>query len=127
MISPYLVIGPSHKGGRGVFATKNIPAGTVVEVAPVLVLSIQDRKAIEETRLFHYIFEWGKSKRLGCMAFGYMSMYNHDYTANCEYEMDYEESTMTVRTLRQLKKGDELYINYNADPNDKTPLWFDAK
>jgi len=127
MISPYLLIAPSHKGGRGVFAARNIPAGTVVEVAPVLVLSAKDRKAIETTKLFHYIFEWGKTKKLAGLAFGYMSMYNHDYNANCEYEMDYGESTMTVRTLRPLKKGDELYINYNAVPDDKTPLWFDAK
>jgi len=39
MILPYLVVAPSPKGGRGVFASKDIKAGTTVEISPVLVLT----------------------------------------------------------------------------------------
>ena len=124
---PYIVIAPSEKGGRGVFATRNIPAGTVLEISPVLVLTAKERKAIEETKLFHYIFEWGKSKKQAGVAFGYVSMYNHAYSSNCEYEMDYEHRTMAIRTVRKIKKGEELSINYNAHPEDKTKVWFDTK
>jgi hypothetical protein len=41
--------------------------------------------------------------------------------------MDFEHDTMTIRTVRQVEKGEELCVNYNADPNDKTPVWFDKK
>jgi len=123
---PYLTIAPS-KGGRGVFTTKTIPANTVVEISPVLVLTNTERKTIEKTKLFDYIFEWGKSRKQGCIALGYVSLYNHEYESNCDYEMDFDSSIMTVRTVKRIKKGEELCVNYNASPNDKTQVWFHGK
>ena len=127
MIQPYIYIKTSANRGRGVFTKQAIPANTKIEISPVLVLSAKDREAVNDTRLFHYIFEWGVNKKRACVAFGYISMYNHSYEANCEYEMDYKEEIVTIRTLKDIKKGEELYINYNAVWNDKTPLWFSVK
>lgn len=126
MILPSIHIAVAGAKGRGVFTGKRIPAGTEIEISPVLVLTAKERKQIEGTKLYHYIFEWGETRRQACVAFGYVSMYNHDYTANCEYEMDFEEQIVTVRTVRDIKKGEELTINYNASPNDKTKVWFDT-
>ena len=127
MILPHLVIAPSGSRGRGVFATRNIPGNTIVEISPVIVLSKKEREAIEKTKLFSYIFEWGAKKTMGCLALGYVSLYNHEYTSNCNYDMDFEHNLITIRTLRKIKKGEELCVNYNADPNDKTKVWFHAK
>jgi len=127
MMSPHLIIAPSDNRGRGVFSMKNIPANTVIEVSPVLVLSAKERKTIEKTKLFDYIFEWGSSRKLGCLALGYVSLYNHAYNSNCDYEMDFEHKLVTIRTVRKIKKGEELFINYNAHPTDETKVWFDAK
>jgi len=129
MILPYLVVAPSvkEKGGRGVFTTRNIKAGAVIEISPVIVFSSKERKIIETSKLYHYIFEWGKSRKMGALGLGYISLYNHDYSSNCEYEMDFENNLMTIKTVKDVKKGEELYINYNAFADDKTPLWFDAK
>ena len=124
MLLPNLVIAPSKNRGRGVFTTKSITAGTVIEISPVIELSEKERKQIEGTKLYHYIFEWGKSKRKAAMALGYVSMYNHSFDPNCEYEMDYENGTMTIRTIKGVKKGEELYFSYNGDPADQSPLWF---
>ncbi len=124
MLLPNLVISPSKNRGRGVFTNKNIPANTVIEISPVIELSEKERKQIEGTKLYHYIFEWGKSKRKAGMALGYISMYNHSFEPNCEYEMDYENGNMTIRTIKSVKKGEELYFSYNGDPADKSPLWF---
>lgn len=126
MLLPHLVIAPSPNRGRGVFTTKNIAQGTIVEISPVIELSAKERKQIEGTRLYHYIFEWGKTKRKAAVALGYISMYNHSFQPNCEYEMDYESLTMTVRTIKQIKKGEELLFSYNGDPGDQTPLWFET-
>lgn len=125
MVLPNLFIAPSKKGGRGVFATKNIHAGTVLEISPVIVLSTKDRIALEGTKLYNYIFEWGNTRKMGALGMGYVSMYNHDYTSNCEYEMEYGAATITIKTVRAVKKGEELCINYNADPNNPTKVWFD--
>lgn len=122
-----VTIGKSPKRGRGVFAEKNIKKGTVIEISPVIVLSPEERKAIEKTLLFHYVFEWGDDKKKAAVALGYVSMYNHSYDANCEYEMEFGKKRMTVRAVKDIKKGEELYINYNATPDDTTPVWFDTK
>jgi len=126
MILPILFIAPSEDKGRGVYTTKKIAAGTTIEISPVLELSAKDRKQIEGTLLYHYIFEWGDNKKKAALGMGYISMYNHSYDANCEYEMDYDENIMTIKTVKDVKAGEELHINYNAVPDDKTPLWFDA-
>ena len=128
MILPLLVIAPSEMRGRGVFAAEKIQANTIIEISPVLVLSSKDRKQVEKTLLFDYIFEWGDPKKKKvCIALGYLSLYNHAYNANCDYEMDFESDLMTIKTLRVIKKGEELFINYNAIADDGTPIWFEAR
>jgi uncharacterized protein len=125
MILPILEIQSSPKRGRGVFTSANIKQGTVLETSPVIVLTEKERKTIEKTLLFNYIFEWGVDKKRACLALGYISMYNHNYDANCEYEMDFKKKLMTIKTVKPIKKGEELFVNYNASPNDKTKVWFD--
>ena len=125
MILPILEIKNSSKRGRGVFANDNIKQDTVIEISPVIVLTEKERKIVEKTILFDYIFEWGINKKRACVAMGYVSMYNHNYDANCEYEMDFKKRFMTIKTVKPIKKGEELFVNYNASPKDKTRVWFD--
>jgi SET domain-containing protein len=99
----------------------------VVEVSPVIVMSLDDRVHLDKTLLHDYIFEWGAKKDKCCMALGLIPVYNHSYKSNCEYFMDYEEETILVKTVRIIRKGEELFINYNGDWNDPKPLWFEAK
>ncbi|MBY0347956.1 MAG: SET domain-containing protein-lysine N-methyltransferase [Hydrotalea flava] len=127
MILPDLIIAPSPKGGRGVFALAVIPSGTIIEISPVLVFSKQERLIVEQTLLYNYIFEWGRSRKLAALGLGYLSLYNHDYDANADYTMDFESALMTITTVKKINKGDEIFINYNANPNDTTKIWFDAK
>lgn len=127
MILPILTIAPSNSRGRGVFATQDIAADTIIEISPVLVLSPEERAHVEKTLLFDYIFEWGEDMKGACVALGYLSVYNHSYQANCIYEMDFEQSNMQIRTVKPVKAGDELFVNYNATPDDATPIWFEAK
>ena len=109
------------------FTTADIEKGTVVEVAPVIVMTREERKLLDQTLLHDYIFEWGQDPKGCCMALGYLSVYNHSYRSNCEYEMDYEEGLISVKAVRFIKAGEELSINYNGDWNNETPVWFDVK
>jgi len=127
MMLPTIFIAPSSKGGRGVFADANFKSGTVIEISPVIILSSRDRITIEGTKLYNYVFEWGAAHKMGALGMGYISMYNHDYASNCDYEMDFDAGTITIKTVRTIKKGEELCINYNADPNGKKKVWFDKK
>jgi uncharacterized protein len=127
MILPFLTIAASSLGGKGVFTSENIPADTIIEISPVIELTPEERAHVEKTELFNYIFEWGEEYKGAAVALGYVSMYNHSYHATCVYEMDFEENEIRVRTVKDVKAGEEVTINYNADPDDETPIWFEAK
>ncbi|MGF2410764.1 SET domain-containing protein-lysine N-methyltransferase [Ferruginibacter sp.] len=126
MLQPYLYIDKTENTGRGVFTDEDIPQGTLIEIAPVIVMSKADRVHLDKTKLHDYIFEWGEEKDKCCMALGLIPMYNHSYTSNCEYLMDFEEEIIFVKTVCSIQKGTELTINYNGDYNDNTKVWFNA-
>ena len=127
MILPCLFIAPTVSMGRGVFTSEDIAAGTLVEIAPVIVMNKEERILLDKTLLHDYIFEWGDQKDHCCMALGYVPIYNHSYQSNCEYEMDFKQQQINIKTVRQVKAGEELFINYNGDWDDSRPLWFNAK
>ena len=122
MIKNYLYIKRTDAKGSGVFTKRNFD--TVIEEAPVIVMSAEDRDNIDKTLLHDYIFDWGKNKDQCCMALGFVPIYNHSYESNCEYFMDFEKEIIQVKTVRKIKAGEELTINYNGDWNDKKKVWF---
>ncbi|MDC0262264.1 SET domain-containing protein [Planctomycetaceae bacterium] len=107
--------------GRGVFARQLIPAGTVIEIAPVLVISEDD---MESTELAGHCFLWSKGK-VG-LPLGYGALYNHSYEPNAEY-LDRAPQTKVYRAIRNIVAGEEITINYNGTPNDRSPVGFDVR
>ncbi len=129
MAKSYIYVGTTDNKGRGVFTSKLIKAETVIETAPVIIMSAADRVLLDQTLLHDYIFQWlppGGEPQC-CMALGLIPMYNHSYRSNCEYYMDYEHNEMYVQAMRDIKPGEELTINYNGTWNDETKVWFDAE
>jgi uncharacterized protein len=126
MILPILSIESTSEKGRGVFTSADIDRDTVIECSPVIVMTREERKLLDRTLLHDYIFEWGPGRTQCCMALGYVPIYNHSYRSNCEYVMDYDRQLISVRTVRFIKAGEELFINYNGDWNDAKPVWFDV-
>ncbi|MEP6701138.1 MAG: SET domain-containing protein-lysine N-methyltransferase [Bacteroidota bacterium] len=127
MLLSCLFIAPANSMGKGVFTNESIEPETIIETAPVIVMSKEERILLDRTLLHNYIFEWGNEKDKCCMALGYVPLYNHSYKSNCEYEMDFEKDLISIKTVHPIKAGEELFINYNGDWNDSKPLWFDAK
>jgi SET domain-containing protein len=127
MILPFLTIASSSNRGRGVFTTENISKDTVIEIAPVIVLNAEDRANVEKTLLYDYIFEWGEDHKSAAVALGYVSIYNHVQNPNCAYQMDFEHQTITISTLKDVQKGEELFINYmNPEGASDKAVWFDT-
>ena len=122
----YLYFKKTVAKGRGVFTKEKIGANIIIEESPVIVMTANDRILLDKTLLHDYIFEWGTNKDKCCMALGFIPMYNHSYKSNCEYFMDFEKDIIAVKTVRKVKKGEELTINYNGDWNNPAKLWFDA-
>lgn len=127
MILASLFMAESPGKGRGIFTKELILAHTIIEIAPVIVMSASDRILLDKTLLHDYIFEWGADKTQCCMALGFVPIYNHSYNSNCEYFMDYSTETIMLKTVKNIVKDEEVFINYNGDFNDKTFLWFEAK
>jgi uncharacterized protein len=127
MILGCLYIASTESTGRGVFTSENIQKGTVIEESPVVVMSREERGLLDQTLLHDYIFLWGENNDQCCMALGYVPVYNHSYTSNCEYEMDFRRKLITIKAVHFIKAGEELFINYNGNWNDSKPVWFEAK
>jgi len=127
MILSSLYIDLTGSMGRGVFTSENISKGIIVEESPVIVMTNDERKLLDQTLLHDYIFEWGEEKDQCCMALGYVPVYNHSYKSNCEYEMDFENQVIRIKAMHFIKANDELFINYNGKWNDDKTVWFDAK
>lgn len=127
MILPILTIAPSPNRGRGVFAIEAIESGTIIEIAPVIVVDNIQRAKLEETLLYDYIFEWGEDHKSAAIGLGYVSIYNHAIEPNCRYDMDYAQETITIKTIKKIAIGDELFINYNAEGAEEKPVWFEMK
>lgn len=127
MILPSLYIADTHAMGKGVFTAAPISAGTIIERSPVVVMTAEERKFLDQTLLHDYIFEWQPEENRCCMALGYVAVYNHACPSNCEYEMDYQTGMMHIKTMRNIEAGEELFINYNGDWDDARPVWFEVK
>ena len=37
------------------------------------------------------------------------------------------QEQISIRTVRKIVAGEELFINYNGDWNDAATVWFDTK
>jgi uncharacterized protein len=127
MILPCLFIDNTLQKGRGVFTHELIPAETIIEVAPVIVMPLADRVHLDKTLLHDYIFEWGDNLDQCGMALGYIPIYNHSYKSNCDYFMDYDAQTIMIKTVREITIDEELTINYNGDWDNEKKIWFEVK
>ncbi|THH39715.1 SET domain-containing protein-lysine N-methyltransferase [Neolewinella litorea] len=116
---PFLYIRQSPLGGRGVFTSEAITGGTVVELAPVVVVSPEDRKIIHGTGLHDYYFVWDGDG--AAIALGYGSLYNHSTTPNLDFEMDYDFEQVRFTARRDIAPGEELLIDYVIGGGE---LWF---
>ena len=121
---PGLYVAPSNISGRGVFTSVTITAGSLVEIAPVIVVPQDQVAIIHETALHDFYFRWGAEQEAAAIALGLGSIYNHSFQPNLRFELDYGNRTIDFFALQDIPAGSELTFNYNGDPEDRTPLWF---
>jgi len=104
-----------------VFTGAEIPAGAIIELAPVILLSAEDRAAINETHLHDYYFQWDGDR--AAIALGLGSLYNHHEAANASFELDYEFKQIRFVASRTIQSGEEITTNYRSGAPDMK-LWF---
>ena len=134
----------SSRSGRGVFARCDLPADTVVEVAPVLLLHRVDGD--HAGSLARYVFEWDvdADETAYAMALGWGAMFNHSGTPSCRYLRADDDHTiahlagdasapdvanhlapaLVFVTVRPVAAGEELTIDYSGVGDHD--MWFGA-
>ena len=108
--------------GAGVFADKAFAAEKVIERCPLLIVPPEQAPDIADAIFGEYVYEWEGGYAL---ALGFGSLYNHSPSSNARYEMDYDAEEIHVIAHRPIKKGEEITINYNGDPTNPAPVWFE--
>jgi len=129
------------KYGRGVFARRKIMKGELFDFAPI-VRSLWpeiEHPEIEETMISDYIYAWIHSSRETAentpseelsmpeyvgSAQGFGSYYNHSFEPNAIYVRRKNLDFLDYIALRDIEPDEEILINYNGDPADKSELWF---
>ncbi|PWW75259.1 SET domain-containing protein [Tuber magnatum] len=109
--------------GRGVFATRKIEAGTVVDTAPVIILNKEQfDNYVQHSLLQHYSYNWpiargtaGKYTMHQAIALGLGSMFNHSsLRQNVGWKRDLEKEVIVYTALRDIAEGEELLISYGS-------------
>ncbi|MBM6616588.1 SET domain-containing protein [Bacillus suaedaesalsae] len=107
---------------RGVFATQDLKKGQLIHIAPVIPYPNEQHQHIEKTLLEDYVFEYGINHC--ALLLGYGMLFNHSYEPNAYYEIKFENHSFEFFAYRDIKAGEEVFINYNGDVDDNEPLWF---
>lgn len=121
---PHIFFAPSKLGGRGVFTSEPIPKESLIEICPVIILPETELPIIHKTFLHDYYFLWGEEEKECAIALGFGSLYNHAYDANAEYIFDLDEKTIDFYSVRYIRAGEEITVNYNGESGDINPVWF---
>lgn len=116
-------------------ASAAIPAGTVLDVCPVLVLDPAEARAhVSQTSLHDYTYNWpvlpgpappppphstaggGRpAQTTQAVVFGLGSMFNHSrLRQNVGWTRDLERRLVVYRALRDVAAGEELCISYGS-------------
>ena len=126
--------------GRGVFSKKDIKAGEIVEVSPVVIFTYTNITDTSEQRLWinnehilvrkivekkqvpdevnNIVFNWsrliGNTKKESCIALGYGSLFNSANPSNMRYEADEKNNNLLFIAVVDIAKDTELTINYSG-------------
>lgn len=111
----YLEVKRSDIHGRGLFARRSISAGERLGTFPILILSPDDSNTVRSTLLYHYVFHVDETEDQGqrlAVAFGMISMCNHNPEANTVFSIDADAEELILESAKAIAVGEEIFIDY---------------
>jgi SET domain-containing protein len=81
---------------------------------------------INPTILNCYVFEWNNHEK-SAIALGYGSLFNHSSKKNVTYKNNYRDKTIDFVATRNIKKGQQLFINYGYNVKDALQITLNNK
>lgn len=110
--------------GRGVFAGRKINKGEIVEICPIIELSMDETENLAGSFLVTYLFFYGKKKEKALLALGMGSIYNHSDKAKAKYKIREKERVLEIVAIEEIEADEEITISYVSEKKDY-PLWFE--
>jgi SET domain-containing protein len=109
--STKLIITKSEIHGWGVFASEDIEEKEILEEAPFIIVPRSEISSYSITYKYTYYFS-----DLSCiLPFGCSGLYNHSYSPNADFRLDENRQTITHYSIKKIKKGEEIFINYGEE------------
>ena len=93
----------------------------------MIVLPGAEIEHLERTVLQDYYFLWGADEKDAAILLGLCSLCNHSYQPNAVFLPCPETRTIRFVALRDIEAGEEVTTNYNGNPDNLKPVWFDAQ
>lgn len=111
----------SNIEGRGVFATRNISEGEVIERCPTVPLAFRSRYH-SDPQIYRYLYAQPTCPCKDCenhgfvfhMVLGYGMLYNHQDNANTEWKFDFPNHLADVVAIKDIEAGDEIFVDYGT-------------
>jgi SET domain-containing protein len=95
-------------------------------VCPFIEIPDPDSTSLETDFLINYYYFFGEKKERVLIALGFGSLYNHNYAPNATYTIKPEEQLIIFTALKNIKKDEEIVVNYNQGNGRCAPLWFEV-
>lgn len=112
--------------GRGIFAGRRFEADEVLERAPVIVIPNAEWDLVGRSVVASYCFTWGKADD-AAIPLGRSSLLNHSYTPNAYAQVHLRGRLIEFLALRAIEAGEEITLNYNGGPDDRTAMPFTVR
>jgi SET domain-containing protein len=106
----YLKDSPLHN--LGVFSSKEIKKGEIIDVCPFLPFPQKSNQNIPVFSNYTFCFPRSENWHTHAMVMGYGSYYNHSDTPSVEWDTNEDDRTFIFFALRDIKENEELFINY---------------
>lgn len=112
LIQNSIYVKKSKMHGYGVFASKTIRKGKIIEQC-YFILSKNVNKVLED-----FCFE--AKKGMDALLTGYGSIYNHADEPNADYTLNMTKRIATIKATKTIKKGEEIFVSYGDE-------WFSSR
>ena len=104
--------------GLGVFSSKFIKKGELIEECPLIRLDVTPQEYINNNILFDYTFNWPPetnqwTEQVICLGFG--SLYNHSTNPSARWKANYINKTLEFFSIKDIQSDEEIFVFYGDE------------
>lgn len=119
-IPVYISTSEKLNGIRCVKASRDIKEGELIESCPIIMVPFGELEHFDKTVLTYYNYDWDEKN--DAIVLGYCGLTNHSPSANARYDCNLKTKCMDYYAVKDIKKDEEVFINYNGKPNDQSSI-----